>query len=119
MPRDFSEENQREFRRIDIELKASYRVQDIEINEGWAEIQNLGHGGLMFIASSPINKGDLVYMTVYFNESEIPVHAKIVWSKELSGTLPQEFKYGAEYTKIASLEQSYLSLIIGSNHQTN
>jgi hypothetical protein len=118
MPRTFSEENQREFRRIDIELKASYRIQDVERNDGCAEIQNLGHGGLMFIASSALSKGDLVDMTVYFNESAIPFHAKIVWSKELSGTLPQEFKYGAQYTKISTLEQSYLSLIIGSDHKT-
>lgn len=117
MDEKFSKENKREFRRIDIELKASYRIQDIERNEGCAEIQNLGHGGLMFIASSALNKGDLVDMTVYFNESAIPFHARIVWSKELNGTWPQECKHGAAYTEISTLEQSYLSLIIGSNHK--
>lgn len=119
MSRKFSDEKEREFRRIDIELKASYQIPDLERNEGCAEIQNLGHGGLMFITSSALNKGDLVDMTVYFNETEIPFHAKIVWSKELSGTLPREFQYGAQYTKIATLEQSYLSLIIGSDHKIN
>ena len=112
------QEYHREFPRVNFELKGVYRVLDLERNEGCAEIQNLSIGGLMFISSYILNKGDLLDMTVYYQEFEIPFNAKVVWAEELSGILPEEYKFGIEYLKISAMDKRYLSLIISSNHKT-
>jgi hypothetical protein len=92
----------------------SYRIQSVERSDGCAEIQNIGHGGLMFIASEPLQVGGLIDLTIIEPEYEIRLGARIVWREKLKGPLPTEFKYGVRYRDISALEQSYLSLIIGS-----
>jgi len=115
MERDLAQDEKREFRRVNVELKGSYRVLEKERSEGCAEIQNLSHSGLMFIASSVLIRGDAIEMTVYFDEYEIPFSAKVVWLEKLYGSLPEENKYGVKYTRISPLEQSHLALIISSH----
>ena len=115
----FSGKNKREFQRINLELKGSYRVVGLERSDGCAEIQNIGHGGLMFISSSSLNRGDSLDMTIYYQEFEIPINISVVWSEKLMGTLPNEFKYGVKYLASSNMERSYLSLIIGSNHESD
>lgn len=112
--KEFFGKDIREFRRINLELKGSFRVLNCERNEGCAEIQNIGHGGLMFISSSALAKGDSLNMIVYYREFEIPFNAKVVWTESLLGSSPEEFKYGIRYQSISILEQSYLSMIFGS-----
>ncbi|MBI3594252.1 MAG: PilZ domain-containing protein [Nitrospirae bacterium] len=114
MPTKVFETNRRNFRRIEVELKGSFNILGQEQSEGCAEIQNVGFGGAMFIASAPLNRGELIEMTIYCREIEIPFHAQVVWIETLTPSLPVEFKFGVKYTKISALEQNYLSLIIGS-----
>lgn len=105
-------ENPREFQRINLELKGIYRVLNPDGQEGCAEIQNLSHGGLMFIASHTLNKWDLLDMTVYYQEFEIPLNGKVVWTAPMSETLPIEYQCGLEYMKISAVDKMYLSLIM-------
>jgi c-di-GMP-binding flagellar brake protein YcgR len=112
------QENRREFSRVNLELKGVYRVLYPERNEGCAEIQNLSQGGLMFISSDTLNKGNLLDMKVYCQDFDISVNAKVVWAEELSGILSAEYKFGIEYLKLSTIDKRYLSLIISSNHKT-
>ncbi len=118
MTKEPFQENPREFPRVNLELKGVYRVLDLEGKEGCAEIQNLSHGGLMFIASHTLNERDLLDMTVYYQKLEIPFNAKVVWTEPMNETLPIEYKCGLEYMKISATDKIYLSLIIALNQET-
>ncbi len=111
-------ENPREFPRVNLDVKGIYRVLNQERKEGCAEIQNLSHGGLMFIASHSLNKGVLLDITIYYQELEIPLNAKVVWAEPMSDTLPIEYQCGIEVMKISTIDKIYLSLLIASCQET-
>lgn len=110
--------NQRTFPRIAVELRGGFRVPDVERKEGWAEIQNLSHGGLMFIASSLLNRGDSIDMTVYHKEIEIALNAEVVWSEQLDGSVPEEFKYGLKFIRMSDFDKAYMSWILAAGEET-
>lgn len=112
------QENNRQFPRINLELKGVYRVLDLERNEGCAEIQNLSHGGLMFISSNTLREGDSLDMTLFCQEFEISFNARVVWAEELGGILAAEYRFGIEYLKISPMNKGYLSLMVASNQET-
>jgi hypothetical protein len=117
MPYKDFDPSRRKFRRVDVELIGSYNVLGMEQSEGCAEIQNVGYGGVMFIASSPLNRGESLEMTIYCREIEIPFQADVVWVETLTEDIPIDYRLGVKYTKISALETGWLSLIIGSIHQ--
>ncbi|HXN06467.1 MAG TPA: PilZ domain-containing protein [Nitrospiria bacterium] len=108
----------RTFPRIAVELKGGFRVPNVERKEGWAEIQNLSHGGLMFIASSLLNRGDSIDMTFYHKEIEIALNAEVVWSEQLDGSTPEEFKYGLKFVRISDFDKAYMSWILAAGEET-
>ena len=110
-------ENHREFSRVNLEMKGVYRAIYPQRNEGCAEIQNLSHGGLMFISSDFLKTGDLLDMTVYYQDVDISFNSKVVWTEALGGILPPEYKFGIEYISLSSMDKSYLSLIIATNQE--
>jgi len=112
------QENNRQFPRVNLDLKGVYRVLDLERNEGCAEIQNLSHGGLMFISSNILRKGDLLDMTLFCLEFEIFFNAKVVWTEQLGGIIADEYRFGIQYLRIPTMDKRYLSLIIASKYDS-
>jgi len=110
-------DGQREYRRVEIELRGSFKTQRGDRLEGCAEIQNVGHGGLMFISSASLKRGEFIDLIVYFNDLEIPLKGEVVWTEELAESIPAESKFGVKYSSISPLEQRYLSTIIGFNRK--
>lgn len=119
MGKESHQENRREFPRVNLELKAVYRVLNLERNEGNAEIQNLSYGGLMFISSDALTTGDLLDIIIYYKAGDISFNAKVVWAEPLGELLPPEHNIGIKYMSLSSMDKNYLSLIIASTQGQN
>ena len=106
----------REFSRVRFEIKGMVHSLDRDKEEGCAEIQNLSHGGVMFISSSPLNKGERLDMTLYHHEFEIPLEGTVIWSEACDAASIKEFNYGLKFGEISSVHRVTLSHILSSNH---
>jgi len=107
----------RQFPRFNLEMKGFYRVFDLGKNDGCAEIQDLSHGGLMFISSDPLNKGDLIGITVLNLEIEMSFNARIVWTEKIAGNLAAGYRFGIEYLNVSAMNKRNLSLFIASKQE--
>ena len=96
-------EYDRRYPRVNLELKADFRILLPQNEKDRFELQtkSLGGGGLMFLSPVKLSSGTRVEIRLFYYAHVIQFIAEVVWTEQLVGTETADFKCGLEYVKIS------------------
>ena len=96
-------DHHRRYPRVNLKLKANFRILQPEKEKDRVELNtvSLGGGGLMIQSPVHLQTGTRVEMRLFHYAHVIEFVAEVTWTKKQVGAKTAHFKCGLEYVKIS------------------